>query len=185
MNRLLYIHGFRSVGLCYKGSIIKQFAPDALTPNLPYPPKLAMALLEDLINSYLKTSQSLCLIGSSLGGYYATYLAEKYQLKAILINPVIDAYKTLYPAIGRVNISYNQKSFLWTKDLLEDLRDFQISCITPTHYLVLLQKGDKILDYKIAASFFSQCQLVIEEKGSHHFDNFESKKDLILSFANF
>ena len=87
---LLYLHGFRSVGLCYKGKQIITFAPDALTPNLSYVPTLAIALAESLIAEYSKTHK-ICLIGSSLGGYYATFLAQKYHLKAVLVNPVIDA----------------------------------------------------------------------------------------------
>ena len=74
---LLYLHGFRSVGLCYKGKQIASFAPNSLTPNLPYVPDLAISYAESLIQKY--GAQNLCLIGSSLGGYYATFLAEKYS----------------------------------------------------------------------------------------------------------
>ena len=103
---LLYLHGFRSVGLCYKGSLIASFAPNALTPNLPYVPDLAIELIENFIKKYQKT-QKICLVGSSLGGYYATFLAEKYQLKAVLINPVINAYQT-YKRISNLTSSHWQ-----------------------------------------------------------------------------
>ncbi|MDY5615704.1 MAG: YqiA/YcfP family alpha/beta fold hydrolase [Helicobacter sp.] len=178
---LLYLHGFRSVGLCYKGSLIASFAPNALTPNLPYVPDLAIELIENFIKKYQKT-QKICLVGSSLGGYYATFLAEKYQLKAVLINPVINAYQTLLPAIGKVSISYNRESFIWTLDLVESLKKYYVEAINPSLYCVLLQKGDRILDYRVAAQKFKDSKLVIEEGGSHHFDNFLSQKDLLLSW---
>lgn len=178
---LLYLHGFRSVGLCYKGSLIADFAPDALTPDLPYVPDLAIELTESLIQKHQKT-QKICLVGSSLGGYYATFLAEKYRLKAVLINPVVDAYKTLLPAIGKVSVSYNGENFLWTLDLVESLKKYFVSAIDSSLYCVLLQKGDRVLDYRVAAQKFKDSKLVIEEGGSHHFDNFISQKNLLLEW---
>lgn len=179
---LLYLHGFRSVGLCYKGKQIAAFAPNVLTPNLPYVPTLAINLIESLI---LKHSQShkICLVGSSLGGYYATFLAQKYNLKAVLINPVIDAYRTLLPAIGRIYVPYNQSSFFWSLDLVESLKQYFVDSITSELYCVLLQSGDQVLDYRIAAQKFKDSKLIIEEGGSHHFDNFASQKDTILKWA--
>lgn len=85
---LLYLHGFRSVGLCYKGRELASFAPNSLTPNLSYVPSLAIAYVESIIQKY--GTQNLCLVGSSLGGYYATYLADKYAIKAVLVNPVVN-----------------------------------------------------------------------------------------------
>ncbi|WP_245596253.1 YqiA/YcfP family alpha/beta fold hydrolase [Helicobacter rodentium] len=178
---LLYLHGFRSVGLCYKGKQIASFAPDSLTPSLSYVPDLAIACAEGLIKKY--GAQNLCLIGSSLGGYYATYLAEKYAIKAVLVNPVINAYKTLLPAIGQVNVSYNNTSFFWSLNLVESLKKYFVDSITPELYCVLLQSGDQVLDYRIAAQKFKDSKLIIEEGGSHHFDNFISQKNTILEWA--
>ncbi|WP_297810235.1 YqiA/YcfP family alpha/beta fold hydrolase [uncultured Helicobacter sp.] len=179
---LLYLHGFRSIGLCYKGKQIATFAPNVLTPNLPYVPTLAIKLLESLILQYSKTHK-ICLIGSSLGGYYATFLAQKYQFKAVLINPVIDACKTLLPAIGKVNVPYNKTSFFWSLDLVESLKQYRVDFITPELYCVLLQSGDQVLDYRVAAQKFKDSKLIIEKGGSHHFDNFISQKDTILKWA--
>ena len=176
----LYIHGFRSVGSCHKGSILKGFAPDTLLPNLPYVPRLAINFLEELILE--NKAKNLCLVGSSLGGFYAMYLAEKYQLKAILINPAIDAVNALYLAIGKMDNAKLCESFLWTLDLVEDLRNFQIKTLTKDLYFVLLQKGDKILDYSITRDFFKDSKILIEEGGSHQFEAFETKKELLLDF---
>lgn len=178
---LLYLHGFRSIGLCYKGSLIAKFSPNALTPNLPYVPSLAMNLAQSLIEKHQK-NHKICLIGSSLGGYYATFLAEKYHLKAVLVNPVVDAYKTLLPAIGKVDVSYNGESFLWTVDLVESLKQYFVDLISSELYCVLLQKGDRVLDYRVAEQKFRDSKLVIQEGGSHHFDDFIQQKELILQW---
>ncbi|MCI5968991.1 YqiA/YcfP family alpha/beta fold hydrolase [Helicobacter sp.] len=179
---LLYLHGFRSVGLCYKGKQIASFAPNSLTPNLPYVPSLAIAYVESIIQKI--GAQNLCLIGSSLGGYYATYLADKYAIKAVLINPVVDAYVTLLPAIGRILVPYSGESFFWDLSLVESLKQYYVKNIKNGLYCVLLQKGDKVLDYRIAQLHFKDCKCVVEEGGSHRFENFLNQKERILAWAN-
>ncbi|MBX7490867.1 YqiA/YcfP family alpha/beta fold hydrolase [Helicobacter turcicus] len=179
---LLYLHGFRSVGLCHKGQQIVSFAPSSLTPNLSYVPCLAIAYAESLIQKH--GVQNLCLVGSSLGGYYATYLAHKYGIKAVLVNPVVDAYATLLPAIGRVLVSYTGESFFWDLSLVESLKRYYVECIRSELYCVLLQKGDKVLDYRIAKGRFRDCKCIVEEGGSHHFENFLNQKETILMWAN-
>lgn len=180
---LLYLHGFRSIGLCYKGTIIRDFSPHSLTPNLPYVPDLAIEFIQSLIEKYQK-QYKICLIGSSLGGYYATFLAEKYHLKAILVNPVIDGYKTLLPAVGRIHISYNNQTFLWTMDLALSLKQYYVETITPSLYYVMLQKEDKVLNYKNAVEKFRDSKMLLQEGGSHRFENFQDQKDSILQWAD-
>lgn len=179
---LLYLHGFRSVGLCYKGRQISSFAPNAILPNLSYIPQLAIAYAQSLIAEY--GAENLCLVGSSLGGYYATYLADKYAIKAVLINPVVDAYATLLPAIGRVIVPYTRESFFWDFSLVESLKQYVVKNIQSELYCVLLQTGDKVLDYRIAKERFRDCKCIIQEGGSHQFENFLSQKDLILKWAD-
>lgn len=179
---LLYLHGFRSVGLCYKGRELASFAPNSLTPNLSYVPSLAIAYVESIIQKY--GTQNLCLVGSSLGGYYATYLADKYAIKAVLVNPVVNAYETLLPAIGRVFVSYSSESFFWDLSLVESLKQYYVKSLQGELYCVLLQKGDKVLDYRIAKERFLDCKCIIQEGGSHRFENFLSQKETILSWAN-
>ncbi|WP_104721337.1 YqiA/YcfP family alpha/beta fold hydrolase [Helicobacter mesocricetorum] len=180
---LLYLHGFRSVGLCYKGTIIRNFSSCSLTPNLPYVPTLAIEFIQSLIEKYQK-QHKICLIGSSLGGYYATFLAEKYHLKAILVNPVVDGYKTLLPAVGRIHIPYSNETFLWTLDLALSLKQYFVENITPSLYYVMLQKGDKVLNYRNAAQKFKDSKILLQEGGSHRFENFQDQKDSILQWAN-
>lgn len=181
---LLYIHGFRSVGLCYKGSLIKEFSEDSLTPNLPYAPKLAIKLLEEIILKNLEQSCKISLIGSSLGGYYAIYLAHKFNLKAVLVNPAVYAYRNLSLAIGKVNVPYSGETFLWTQDLVEDLKELEVKNIDYKLFMVLLQKGDEVLDYREAALKLKDSKLLIYEGGSHRFDNFEMQKENILQWCS-
>lgn len=177
---ILYLHGFRSIGLCYKGKIISKHIPNSILPNLPYVPDFAINKAEDII----KNNNIKCIVGSSLGGYYSTYLSDKYNIKSVLINPVIDAYKTLYLAIGTIPIQYTKEKFFWSLDLVESLIKYKVHDIKHELYLVMLQKGDEILDYKEAKDKFCNSKLIIEDGGSHRFDNFETKIEMILKFAN-
>lgn len=176
----LYLHGFRSIGMCYKGKIISSSFPNSILPNLPYVPKLAINLAENIIQN----NNITCIIGSSLGGYYATFLSEKYKIKSVLINPVINAYKTLLPAIGTIPIPYNKQYFFWSLELVESLKNYETNKINSNLYLLLLQKADNILDYKEAQEKFKDSKLIIEEGGSHRFENFKSKIEIIKNFAN-
>ena len=91
----IIIHGFGSAGKGGKAMLFRDYfksiGKPCMAPSLSYVPELAMDTLEQLVHSY----DDVTLVGSSLGGYYAIYLAEKYGLKAVLINPAVDSSKTL------------------------------------------------------------------------------------------
>ena len=119
---VIYIHGFGSHGLGGKALAFKAYFKSKevpiIAPSLSYIPELAIQTLEELIESY----DEVQLIGSSLGGYYALYLAQKYKLKAILINPSIYPYVTLQKAVGNAPSFYDNSYFSWQVSHLEMLR---------------------------------------------------------------
>ena len=97
---ILYIHGFASCGTGKKSDSLKNyFGQDCvIAPNLPFSPKLAIKFLSNII----KNSPIDLLVGSSLGGYYAIYLAQEFNKKAVLINPSLKPHHTLLPHIGKI-----------------------------------------------------------------------------------
>jgi predicted esterase YcpF (UPF0227 family) len=182
---IIYIHGFGSSGLGGKASLFRDYFRTKnipyIAPSLSYVPALAMATLEELIGSYDEVS----LIGSSLGGYYAIYLAEKYGLKVTLINPAVMSAKTLAHAASKEGLSlnyYDLSKFEWCKSHLGMLRKYKIKETASINCLLLLQKDDDVLDYKEALEKFPQAILVLEEGGSHSFENIESHFDRIEKF---
>lgn len=180
----LYIHGFGGSGLGVKSRLFRSyFGAEIVAPSLSYVPELAVDTLEQLIERLLRTD-SVTLIGSSLGGYYAIYCAEKYGLKAVLINPSIRPYETLERVIDDAFCYYDLSRFEWNPRHIEMLGSFETAVVHPERYLVLLQKGDELLDYRQAERKFEGACLVIEEEGDHSYQNIESKFDLIHLFAN-
>ncbi|HIP14332.1 MAG TPA: esterase, partial [Sulfurimonas autotrophica] len=108
-----------------------------------------------------------------LGEYYTTYLACKYNLKAVLINPSIYPYITLQKTVGFMQSFYDNSRFEWKESHLQMLKKYEIQEPKYKNFMLLLQKGDETLDYTEAVNKFANATLVIEEGGSHSFDNIE------------
>ncbi len=181
---IIYIHGFGGSGVSQKANDFKNYFTkyDFFSPSLSYIPSLAIQTLEDFIK--INLDKNISLIGSSLGGYYAIYLANKYNLKAILINPSTKPYETMKKRVGFSKSFYDESSFEITLKHCEDLKNYEVLQIkNQKNFLLCLQKGDEILDYKIALEKLPNASLIIEEQGTHAFLNineyFEKIEDFI------
>ncbi|QKF82440.1 YqiA/YcfP family alpha/beta fold hydrolase [Halarcobacter ebronensis] len=172
---ILYIHGFGSSGFGGKATLFRDYFEDeVITPSLSYVPVLAIDTLEQIIELLLSKGESVGLVGSSLGGYYSIYLANKYDLKAVLINPAVYAYKTL-DKVGMAINYYDGTTFEITQEHLKSLKSFEVKEIkNQENFMTLLQTDDEVLDYSEAAKKLSQSGLIIEEGGNHSFENIES-----------
>ena len=180
---IIYIHGFGSSGFGGKATIFKKhFGNKLYAPSLSYVPTLAINTLEQQIEFSLDKKEELTLIGSSLGGFYALYLANKYQLKAVLINPSIFPFKTL-DKIGLSTNYFDMSSFEVTPAHIESLKQYEVKKFhNEKRLLVLLQKEDEVLNYKEAIQRLPNAQLSIEEGGSHGFDGIEHYFEKIECF---
>lgn len=184
MDKYIYIHGFGGSGLGVKSSLFREYFGDTIIcPSLSYVPALAIDTLKQLIEQMIDHA-TVTLIGSSLGGYYAIYLAEHYGLKAVLINPSIHPYETLKKVYGIAFNYHDESKFEWNKQHTHVLREYEVHTITPQQYMVLLQTGDELLDYRQAQHKFHDATVVVEEGGNHSYENIESKFELIESFAH-
>lgn len=172
---ILYIHGFGSSGNGGKASLFREyFEEEVIAPSLSYVPNLAIDTLEQIIELLLAKDENVGLVGSSLGGYFAIYLANKYDLKAVLINPAVYPYKTL-DKIGMAMNYYDMSSFEVTAEHIQALKGFDVKTINnQENFLTLLQTEDEVLDYTQAADKLSESELIIEEGGNHTFENIES-----------
>ena len=185
---ILYIHGWNSYKDARKAVLLKNeinssknFEVDSIT--LKSHPKEAIQQLSNYIEEH-KVQRKVHLIGSSLGGYYATFLSEKYNLKAAMINPAVWAYKIFKNDMGaNENLNTGEKYFIddfW----VQSLQDIFIESITGKNYLVLLQTGDQTLNYKFAKQYFEGSNVIIDEGGSHSFENLELKiPEMLLHFS--
>ncbi len=168
---IIYIHGFGSNGEGSKAKILRELLEDEgfIAPSLSYVPELAINTLKELIESYSKF-EKVYLMGSSLGGYYALYLADLYDLKAVLINPSVSPTRTLKEVLGDQENYYDGSKFEWNKNHLNSLEKFEVNNPQVERYLLLSQKGDETLNYVDAMQKLYGCKKHIEDGGNHSFD---------------
>jgi len=155
-------------------------------PQLPFSPKAAMALLEVLVEQQIEAvdKQHICLIGSSLGAYYATWLAHTYDLKAVLINPAVHPYISLEKYLGENSNYHTGETFTFHPHHVKELKHYDIDIIqNPERFLVMLQTADEVLDYRHAVEKFPHSPLVLQQGGSHGFDDFDKMIPTVLEFA--
>jgi len=181
---IIYIHGFSSHGFGGKASAFRAYYEGKeevfMAPSLSYVPELAIQTLEEIIEAY--GVEDVKLIGSSLGGYYALYLAQKYGLKTVLINPSIYPYKTLGKVLGEVPNYYDSSHFEWKASHLEMLKQYEVTVRDQENIMLLLQKGDEVLDYTEAVRKLPNAVLHLEEGGDHGFVGIERYFEKIAQF---
>lgn len=153
-----------------------------ICPRIPAVPQEAKVLLESLVEQQLPENE-INFVGSSLGGYYATYLAEKYSGYAVLINPSVRPYETLRAYLGENKFYFEDGCWDFNVEHIEQLKNMDVSDITPDRYMVLLQTGDETLDYREAAEKFKDSRLIIEQGGDHGFVGLERYLSQIMKFS--
>jgi len=191
-KNILYIHGFNSSPLSVKAEqtreyFLKHFPQiNFYCPQIASNPKEAIEQLEQIIQSS-QIGHSWYLIGSSLGGYFASYLSEKYNFPSVLVNPAIKPFELLKDYIGEQVNPYTEEVYQVTKEHMTELK--MIESKSPSfamqkknNYLVMVQTNDEVLNYQEAVEKYQHCRLVIEQGGDHSFVNFEQHLPAIADF---
>ena len=182
---LVYIHGFNSSASSFKARLLRAALArrgreaEFICPDLPHRPHEAVVRIEALISG-----ERACLVGSSLGGYYATWLAEKHALRAVLVNPAVRPYELLKAYLGRQKNLYSGAEYELTREHLEELRTFEVDRVTPERYLVVVTTGDEVLDYREALEKYRGAERIVVEGGDHGFSDFEHYVDPVLDFCS-
>lgn len=184
---LIYIHGFNSSALSFKAGLVRERmaalarSVEFACPELDHSPQRAIARLESIILGAGKSP--VALIGSSLGGYYATWLAEKHDLRATLVNPAVRPYELLRGYVGTQRNLYTGAQYEFTAEHLAELRALEIPRLTPSRYLLLVATGDEVLDYRLAVTKYAGCEQIVVDGGDHGFSNFADYLDVVLGFC--
>ncbi len=181
--RLVYLHGFNSAPSSHKAKLLQGYlaarglAEQYACPPLPPLAREALARIEPLLDS------ATCLIGSSLGGFYATWLAEKHGLRAVLINPAIEPHVGLRAYLGPQRNLYTGEQYMLTEAHLRDWQALYVPRVTPSRYLLLVETGDEVLDYRKALARYAGCEQVVVEGGDHSLRSFPEHLTRIARFA--
>lgn len=149
--------------------------------QLPAGPRQAIEFVAGVL---AKCRTRPALVGSSLGGYYATYLAEKHDLRAVLINPAAFAYQNLVPAVGPQRNLYTGEPFEFTERHLAELAQLEVTRLSrPERFWLMVETGDEVLDYREAVEKYAGARQTVIEGGDHSFRHFADYLDAIIDFA--
>ncbi|BBP74401.1 esterase [Pseudomonas gingeri NCPPB 3146 = LMG 5327] len=183
---ILYIHGFNSSPESQKASQLISvmtrlgLGEQLRVPALHHHPRQAMPQLEAAIAELGRP----LLVGSSLGGYYATHLAERHGLKALLVNPAVSPHRMFDGHLGPQQNLYSGETWELTLDHVAALAELEVPAPQdPQRFQVWLQTADETLDYRAAQQYYRACALRIQAGGDHGFQGFARQLPALLSFA--
>ena len=187
---IVYLHGFRSAPASIKARALKARMMERglgerfWCEQLPVSPHAAIALAEAEIARVRRAGLQPTVVGSSLGGYYATWLAERHGLRAVLINPAVVAPLALESFVGTQDNLYTGERFEFTHQHLDELRTLEVAAITrPERYWLLAETGDEVLDYSHAVIKYAGARQTILEGGNHGFSRWKDYLDAVIDFA--
>ena len=184
---ILYLHGFNSAPASHKACAMKAYMDSRglgdrfICPALPHQPEAAVGLIEA---EYLRhAAQAVTFVGSSLGGFYATWFAEKYARRAVLLNPAVRPDQGLDAFLGPQQNLYTGEPFELTRAHLAGWGALVVERVDPERYLLLLETGDELLDWREAARKYEGARTVIRDGGDHSLQGFPEHLPRILAFA--
>lgn len=185
---ILYLHGFRSSPSSMKARVVGERmaalgrANDYLCPQLPASPTLAMELALSLVKDV--PVDRLALIGSSLGGYYATWLAERLGCRAVLLNPAIVPRLDLAPYVGVTTQYHSDEPFEFKHAYIEELRALEVTRITqPERYFLMAATGDEVLDYRDMVAHYAGARQHVIQGSDHAISEFADYAGEVLAFC--
>jgi predicted esterase YcpF (UPF0227 family) len=185
---ILYLHGFRSSPQSFKTSLLAQRmqalgrGDEYVCPQLPASPRAAAAVACDIAQSV--APQELTLIGSSLGGYYATWLAEKIGCRAVLLNPAVHAARDLAGQVGMKTQYHSNQPFEFKTEYIDELEALAVGRITqPERYFLIAASGDELLDWREMVAHFPQARQHVIQGSDHGLSDFAAYADMVLAFC--
>jgi predicted esterase YcpF (UPF0227 family) len=184
----IYLHGFNSSPASFKARLLRERlaalgrAADFTAPHLPHQPMQAIAAIEGVLAACVL--DDVTLVGSSLGGHYATWIAERHGVRAALINPAIAPHRLLALALGPQRNLYSGETYELTQAHLDELRALEIERITrPERYLLIVAMGDEVLDSRVALGKYRHAIQIVHAGGDHGFSEFERYVDAVIDFG--
>jgi hypothetical protein len=190
LTHLLYLHGFRSSPQSAKARLMAQHMADKhpgvywWCPQLPPSPKEAMAMLLDGVKDWPR--DSMAVVGSSLGGFYATFVAVQTGCRAALLNPAVEPARDLAKYIGEQTSWHNaDERFFFKPEFVQELRDLTLTGLSqPERTFALIAKGDEVLDWREMTARYAGAHIELLEGGDHAISDFEIHLPQVLQFLD-
>ena len=188
MRTLVYLHGFISSPQSRKAVMLGDYVRRCITgldyqvPQLHHRPARAMAQVLALCGEL--PASALTLVGSSLGGFYATVAAERLGCRAALLNPAVHPHTHFRKYLGPQRNLYTGEEFTLTTEHVDELRDLDVAAITrPERYWLFVETGDEVLDYREAVDFYRGALHTVVRGGDHTLVSFPEHVPEIVDWA--
>ncbi|MEH6434657.1 YqiA/YcfP family alpha/beta fold hydrolase [Massilia sp. DD77] len=185
---VLYLHGFRSSPRSFKARVVQKRLEELgrerelICPQLPASPKAAMELA--LLLAERHAPHALSIVGSSLGGFYATWLAERLDVPAVVINPSVNPLKNLEKHVGVTTAWHSDEPFEFKQEYIAELAALRVPRITkPERYFLLAATGDEVLDYRDMVAHYAGARQHVIEGSDHAMSEFPQYVDEVLAFC--
>ena len=190
---LVYLHGFRSSPNSSKAVMTKEAVRALSSTDHPYEwycPQLLASPKEsmDMVAKHIDQSSAdhIVIVGSSLGGFYTNYLAEKYQCKGVALNPAVYAARELEPHVGMMTAYDSDEPFDFKAEYINELRSLQVEKITdPQRYFLIAAKGDELLDWREMVAFYSGAKQLVLEGGDHGITDYANHLPAVIDFIKY
>ena len=187
-RKILYLHGFRSSPSSFKAQLVGErmgamgLADQFACPQLPASPDAAIAQALQLVEGV--PAAQLAIVGSSLGGYYATYLAERLGCRAVLLNPATAPLKDLSSHVGVTTQYHSDEPFEFKAAYIDQLRALATEQVTrPERYFLIAASGDEVLDYRDMVRHYAGCKQRVIAGSDHGIAEFGQYVDEVLDFC--
>jgi predicted esterase YcpF (UPF0227 family) len=187
---LVYLHGFRSSPKSSKAVMTEEavraissidYSYEWYCPQLLASPKESMHMVTTHIDK--SSAGRIVIVGSSLGGFYTNYLAEKYQCKGVALNPAVYAARELEPHVGMMTAYDSDEPFDFRAEYINELRSLQVEKITdPKRYFLIAAKGDELLDWKEMVGFYSGAKQLVLEGSDHGIADYANHLPAVIDF---
>jgi len=153
-------------------------------PQLPPSPRETMAMLMDTLSAW--PQDRMAVIGSSLGGFYATAVAERTGCPAVLLNPAVNPARDLAAYIGEQTSFHDPADhFFFRAEFIDELRELTLTAVTrPERYFAIIAKGDEVLDWREMTGRYPGAHIRLLEGGDHGLSDFEDHLPHLLSFLH-
>lgn len=185
---ILYLHGFRSSPHSFKARLLGERmqalgkGDHYICPQLPASPREAMDLSLSLVKPY--PSEEIHVVGSSLGGFYATHLAERLGCRAVLLNPAVKSFRDLEKYVGVTTRFHTDEPFEFKKEYIDELRALAVERITdPERYFLMAATGDEVLDWREMVAHYPGARHHIIDGSDHGISEFADYADEVLAFC--
>jgi uncharacterized protein len=185
---ILYLHGFRSSPQSFKARVMHERLAELgrlsewQCPVLPVSPREAVELAESI--AARTQAERITVVGSSLGGFYATHLAEKHGWRAVLLNPAVVPQDDLSHYLGEQPLWHGGGSITVLPRHLDELRALAVERITrPERYFLIAATGDEVLDYRTMLAHYPGVKTTLIQGGDHAISDFRDYLDDVLAFC--